>query len=210
MAKKEAAKKEVNAVVAELRESFGKGAARKLRVLGLIPAVIYGHGTEPVHVSLPSHRIGLLLRRTNMILELEINGAKQLVLVKDVQKDPVKAIIEHIDLIVVRKGEKVQVEVPVHTTGESFPGTMADFDTKSLLLEVEATDIPENLPLSIEGLEDGAQLHAKDVTLPAGAVLVSDPETLVIYVHTPRGEDEEEAETEVITAGTPAATPPAA
>ena len=202
-------KKEVNAVVAELRENFGKGAARKLRVLGLIPAVIYGHGTEPVHVSLPSHRIGLLLRRTNMILELDINGAKQLVLVKDVQKDPVKAIIEHIDLIVVRKGEKVQVEVPVHTTGESFPGTMADFDTKSLLLEVEATDIPENLQLSIEGLEDGAQLHAKDVTLPAGAVLVSDPDTLVIYVHTPRGEDESD-ETEVITAGTPAATPPAA
>ena len=202
-------KKEVNAVVAELRENFGKGAARKLRVLGLIPAVIYGHGTEPVHVSLPSHRIGLLLRRTNMILELDINGAKQLVLVKDVQKDPVKAIIEHIDLIVVRKGEKVQVEVPVHTTGESFPGTMADFDTKSLLLEVEATDIPENLQLSIEGLEDGAQVHAKDVTLPAGAVLVSDPDTLVIYVHTPRGDDESD-ETEVITAGTPAATPPAA
>jgi large subunit ribosomal protein L25 len=204
-----ATKKEVNAVVAQLRENFGKGAARKLRVLGLIPAVIYGHGTEPVHVSLPAHRIGLLLRRTNMILELDINGAKQLVLVKDVQKDPVKAIIEHIDLIVVRKGEKVQVEVPVHTTGESFPGTMADFDTKSLLLEVEATDIPENLQLSIEGLEDGAQVHAKDVTLPAGAVLVSDPDTLVIYVHTPRGEDESE-ETEVITAGTPAATPPAA
>ena len=204
-----ATKKEVNAVVAELRENFGKGAARKLRVLGLIPAVIYGHGTEPVHVSLPSHRIGLLLRRTNMILELDINGAKQLVLVKDVQKDPVKAIIEHIDLIVVRKGEKVQVEVPVHTTGESFPGTMADFDTKSLLLEVEATDIPENLQLSIEGLEDGAQVHAKDVSLPAGAVLISDPDTLVIYVHTPRGEDESD-ETEVITAGTPAATPPAA
>jgi len=203
-----ASKKEVNAVVAELRENFGKGAARKLRVLGLIPAVIYGHGTEPVHVSLPSHRIGLLLRRKNMILELELAGAKQLVLVKDVQKDPVKAIIEHIDLIVVRKGEKVQVEVPVHTTGESFPGTMADFDTKSLLLEVEATDIPENLQLSIEGLEDGAQVHAKDVTLPDGAVLISDPDTLVIYVHTPRGEDDSD-ETEVITAGTPASTPPA-
>jgi large subunit ribosomal protein L25 len=200
--------KEVNAVVAQSRENFGKGAARKLRVLGLIPAVIYGHGTEPVHVSLPAHRIALLLRRKNMILELDIDGAKQLVLVKDVQKDPVKAIIEHIDLIVVRQGEKVQVEVPVHMTGESFPGTIADFDTKSLLLEVEATDIPENLVLSIEGLEDGAQIHAKDVTLPTGAVLVSDPDTLVVYVHTPRGEDDAD-ETEVITAGTPAATPAA-
>ncbi|MDJ0378812.1 50S ribosomal protein L25/general stress protein Ctc [Cryobacterium sp. PH31-L1] len=200
--------KEVNSVIAELRENFGKGAARKLRVLGMIPAVIYGHGTEPVHVSLPAHRIGLLLRRTNMILELDIAGKKQLVLVKDVQKDPVKYIIEHIDLIVVRKGEKVQVEVPVHMTGESFAGTMADFDTKSLLLEVEATDIPDYLEVSIEGLEEGAQIHAADVTLPAGAVLISDPDTLVVYVHTPRGEAEDE-ETEVITAGTPAATPAA-
>jgi large subunit ribosomal protein L25 len=140
-----------------------------------------------------------------MILELDIAGAKQLVLVKDVQKDPVKAIIEHIDLVVVRKGEKVQVEVQVHMSGESFPGTIADFDTKTLLLEVEATDIPENVTVSIEGLEDGAQIHAKDVPLPSGAVLISDEDALVAYVHTPRGEDEEEAETEVITAGTPAA-----
>jgi len=194
--------KEVNSVTADLRESFGKGAARKLRVLGMIPAVIYGHGTEPVHVSLPAHRIGLLLRRTNMILELDIAGEKQLVLVKDVQKDPVKAIIEHIDLIVVRKGEKVQVEVPMHMTGESFASTMAAFEIKALLLEVEATDIPENLVVSIEGLEDGAQLHAKDVTLPAGAVLITDPDALVVYVHTPRGESDDE--TEVVTAGTPA------
>ena len=203
------AKKEVTAVTAELRESFGKGAARKLRVLGKIPAVIYGHGTEPVHVSLPAHRIALLLRRANMLLELDIAGAKQLVLVKDVQKDPVKAIIEHIDLVVVRKGEKVQVEVQVHMSGESFAGTVADFDTKTVLLEVEATDIPENVTVSIEGLEDGAQVHAKDVPLPSGAVLISDEDALVVYIHTPRGEDEEEAETEVITAGTPAATPAA-
>jgi large subunit ribosomal protein L25 len=194
--------KEVNSVTADLRESFGKGAARKLRVLGMIPAVIYGHGTEPVHVSLPAHRIGLLLRRTNMILELDITGEKQLVLVKDVQKDPVKAIIEHIDLIVVRKGEKVQVEVPVHMSGETFASTMAAFEIKSLLLEVEATDIPENVVVSVEGLEDGAQLHAKDVPLPAGAVLITDPDALVVYVHTPRGESEDE--TEVVTAGTPA------
>ncbi len=198
--------KEVNAVTAELRESFGKGAARKLRVLGMIPAVIYGHGTEPVHVSLPAHRIGLLLRRTNMILELDIAGKKQLVLVKDVQKDPVKYIIEHIDLIVVRKGEKVQVEVPVHMIGETFPGTIPDLETKSLLLEVAATDIPEKLEVSIEGLEDGAQVKASEMKLPAGAELISEPDTLVLYVYTPRGEAEDE-ETEVITAGTPAATP---
>jgi len=198
--------KEINKVTVDLREKFGKGAARKLRVLGMIPAVIYGHGTEPVHVSLPAHRMGLLLRRANAILDLDINGTSQLVLVKDVQKDPVLAIIEHIDLIVVRKGEKVQVEVQVHMEGESFAGTIADFDTKTLLLEVEATDIPENVVVSIEGLEDGAQIHAEDVVLPAGASLISEPDTLVVYIHTPRGEDESD-ETEVITAG---ATTPAA
>ncbi|TFB50880.1 50S ribosomal protein L25/general stress protein Ctc [Cryobacterium tagatosivorans] len=179
-----------NKVVAELRESFGKGAARKLRVLGKIPAVIYGHGTTPVHVSLPAHHIALILRRSNAILELDINGTSQLTLVKDVQKDPVRQIIEHLDLIVVRKGEKVQVDVPVHVEGESFPGTIADFDAKTLLLEVEATHIPQNIVVSIEGLEEGAQIHAKDIELPKGATLVSDPEMLVIYVHTPRGTDE--------------------
>ena len=179
-----------NKVVAELRESFGKGAARKLRVLGKIPAVIYGHGTTPVHVSLPAHHIALILRRANAILELDINGKSQLTLVKDVQKDPVRQIIEHLDLIVVRKGEKVQVDVPVHLEGESFPGTIADFDAKTLLLEVEATHIPQNIVVSIEGLEEGAQIHAKDIELPKGATLISDPDMLVIYVHTPRGTDE--------------------
>jgi large subunit ribosomal protein L25 len=182
---------ETNKVSAQLRTKFGKGAARKLRVLGFIPAVIYGHGTEPVHVSLPEHAIGLLLRKANAILELDIEGTKQLTLVKDVQKDPFLMIIEHIDLIVVVKGEKVQVDVNVHMEGESFAGTIADFDTKSLLLEVEATEIPERLQVNIEGLEDGAQIHAKDIVLPEGAVLVSDPEALVVYVHTPRGEEED-------------------
>jgi len=177
-------------VAAELRESFGKGAARKLRVLGKIPAVIYGHGTTPVHVSLPAHHIALILRRANAILELDISGKTQLALVKDVQKDPVRQIIEHLDLIVVRKGEKVQVDVPVHLEGESFAGTIADFDAKTLLLEVEATNIPQNVVVSIEALEDGAQIHAKDIELPKGATLMSDPDMLVIYVHTPRGTDE--------------------
>ena len=179
-----------NKVTAELRESFGKGAARKLRVLGKIPAVIYGHGTTPVHVSLPAHHIALILRRANAVLELDIAGKSQLALVKDVQKDPVRQIIEHLDLIVVKKGEKVQVDVPVHLDGETFPGTIADFDSHSLLLEVEATHIPANVVISIEGLEDGAQIHASDIALPKGATLVSDPDMLVVYVHTPRGTDE--------------------
>ncbi|TFC31646.1 50S ribosomal protein L25/general stress protein Ctc [Cryobacterium sinapicolor] len=183
-----------NKIVADLRVKFGKGAARKLRVLGKIPAVMYGHGTTPVHVALPAHQIGLLLRRANAVLELDIDGKTHLTLVKDVQKDPFLQIIEHLDLIVIRKGEKVQVEVAVHLTGESASGTMADLDSKTLLLEVEATSIPQNVQVSIEGLEDGDQIRAKDVVLPKGATLVSDEEAVVVLVHLPAEEEEEETE----------------
>lgn len=190
----EAKKKVVadNKISADLRVKFGKGAARKLRVLGKIPAVIYGHGTEPVHVALPAHQIGLLLRRANAVLELDVEGTTHLTLVKDVQKDPFLQIIEHLDLIVIRKGEKVQVEVSVHLTGEAVSGTIADLDSKVLMLEVEATSIPQNVVVSIDGLDDGAQIHAKDVVLPGGATLISDPDAVVVYVHLPAAEEEEE------------------
>lgn len=196
----EAKKKVVadNKISADLRVKFGKGAARKLRVLGKIPAVIYGHGTDPVHVALPAHQIGLLLRRANAVLELDVEGTTHLTLVKDVQKDPFLQIIEHLDLIVIRKGEKVQVEVAVHLTGEAVSGTIADLDSKYLVLEVEATSIPQNVVVSIDGLDDGAQIHAKDVVLPEGATLISDPDAVVVYVHLPAAEEEEEtAEAEV-------------
>lgn len=182
---------EDNKIAADLRVKFGKGAARKLRVLGKIPAVIYGHGTDPVHVALPAHTIGLMLRRANAVLELEIDGKTHLTLVKDVQKDPVRQIIEHLDLIVIRKGEKVQVEVAVHVTGEPVAGTVADLDAKTLLLEVEATHIPQNVVVDIDGLDDGAQIHAKDVVLPKGATLISDPELLVLAVNLPAAEEAE-------------------
>jgi large subunit ribosomal protein L25 len=187
---------EDNKVVADARESFGKGAARKLRAVGKIPAVVYGHGTDPRHVALPAHQVGLLIRKANAVLDLQIDGKSQLALVKDVQKDPVRQIIEHLDLIVIRVGEKVQVEVPVHLSGESYPGTIADLDAKTLSLEAEATHIPENIVVDIEGLEEGSQIHAKDVTLPAGATLLSDPDTLVVLVHVPQKVDlgEEAAE----------------
>jgi large subunit ribosomal protein L25 len=188
------AKNSNNKISADARNSFGKGAARKLRVLGKIPAVIYGHGTEPVHVALPAHEIGLLLRRANAVLELDVEGTTHLTLVKDVQKDPVRQIIEHLDLIVIRKGEKVQVEVAVHVVGESAPGTLADLDAKTLLLEVEATNIPQSVSIDIEGLEDGAMVHASEVKLPKGAELISDPEMVVIGVHFPAEEEEEETE----------------
>jgi large subunit ribosomal protein L25 len=188
------AKNSNNKISADARNSFGKGAARKLRVLGKIPAVIYGHGTEPVHVALPAHEIGLLLRRANAVLELDVEGTTHLTLVKDVQKDPVRQIIEHLDLIVIRKGEKVQVEVAVHVVGESAPGTLADLDAKTLLLEVEATNIPQSVTIDIEGLEDGSMVHASEVKLPKGAELISDPEMVVVGVHLPAEEEEEEAE----------------
>ena len=191
---------EDNKVEAAPRDTFGKGAARKLRATGQIPAVLYGHGTAPQHLTLPGHQVGLLIRKANAVLDLQIGGKSQLALVKDVQKDPVHQVIEHLDLIVVKRGEKVQVEVPVHTEGESFGGTIADLDAKTLLLEVEATHIPENVVVSIEGLEEGTQILAKDVELPKGASLVSDPETLVINVHVPQkvdlGEEPEAAEGE--------------
>jgi large subunit ribosomal protein L25 len=184
-------------VSAETRTTFGKGAARRIRAAGKIPAVIYGHGTEPQHVTLPGHQVGLILRKANAVLELDIEGKEQLALVKDVQKDPVLQIIEHIDLIVVRKGEKVQVEVPIHLEGESYSGTIATQDASTILIEVEATNIPERIVVSIEGLEEGTLIHAKDVELPAGSSLVSDEDLVIVGITVPAAvESEENATTE--------------
>jgi large subunit ribosomal protein L25 len=178
-----------NHLLTEVRDSFGKGAARKIRAAGKIPAVIYGHGTQPQHVTLPGHEVALIIRKANQVLELDIQGKIQLALVKDVQKDPVRQIIEHLDLVVVRKGEKVQVEVSVHVLGEPVSGTVAELDTQRLLLEVSATSIPERVEVNIEGAEAGTRVLAKDVTLPEGATLISDPEALVVVVAVPQAQD---------------------
>jgi large subunit ribosomal protein L25 len=175
-------KAQSNHLVTEVRDTFGKGVARKIRAKGKIPAVIYGHGTDPQHVTLPGHETALILRKSNQVLELDIQGKTQLALVKDVQKDPVRQIIEHIDLIVVRAGEKVTVDIPVHLEGESASGTSVNQDANTISLEVEATHIPENIVVSIEGLDEGAQIHASDLKLPSGATLVSDPETLIVGI----------------------------
>jgi len=178
-----------NHLVTEVRDTFGKGVARKIRAKGKIPAVIYGHGTEPQHVTLPGHETALILRKSNQVLELDIQGKVQLALVKDVQKDPVRQIIEHIDLIVVRKGEKVTVDVPVHLEGESASGTSVNQDANTISLEVEATHIPESITVSIEGLAEGARISAGDLTLPTGASLVTDPETLIVGITGEAGQD---------------------
>ena len=181
-------------VHAELRNSFGKGFARRLRAAGKIPAVIYGHGTEPVHVALPGHQVSLIVRRANALLDLDIEGTSQLALVKDVQKDPVHQIIAHIDLLVVKKGEKVAIDVPVVVTGESAPGTIVNLDATTLSVEAEATHIPEHIEVSVEGLEEGAHITAADVTLPKGSSLLTDPEVLVVAIAVPAAPVEDEAE----------------
>jgi large subunit ribosomal protein L25 len=183
-----------NKLIAEVREQFGKGFARRIRAAGRIPAVIYGHGTEPQHVSLPGHEVALILRKANQVLELDISGKTQLALVKDVQKDPVRQIIEHLDLVIVRKGEKVTVDVPVHVEGESAAGTIAALDANTLSLEAEATHIPERITVDIEGAEEGTQIFARDLTLPEGSTLISDPDTLVINVTVPAAVDLGETE----------------
>jgi large subunit ribosomal protein L25 len=174
---------------AEPRTEFGKGGARRTRRAGKIPAVIYGHGTEPQHVSVPGHEVSLLLRKANALIELDIEGTTQLALVKDVQKDPVRQIIEHLDLIIVKAGEKVQVDVAVHIVGEPAPGLEADQDAKALLIETLATSIPERLEANVEGLEAGAQILAKDVVLPAGCTLITEPDVLVVAISVPVEQD---------------------
>jgi large subunit ribosomal protein L25 len=169
-------------LTAERRTEFGKGAARKLRRAHQIPAVIYGHGTEPVHVALPGHATMLALKTANALLSVELEGNSTLVLAKDVQRDPIKPVIEHIDLVVVRRGEKVNVEVPVHVEGEAGPDTLVTLDLQTLELAVEATHIPERVVVSVEGLEAGTQVLAGSVELPEGAALVTDPEALVVNV----------------------------
>jgi len=188
---------EENKVTAELRTGFGKGFARRLRASGQIPAVIYGHGTDPVHVALPGHQVGLLIRRANALLELDIEGRAELALVKDVQKDPVHQIIEHIDLLVVKKGEKVSIELPVVVVGEAAAGTIVQLENTHLAVEAEATHIPEHVEVSVEGLEDGAHITAADVKLPQGVTLDADPELLIVAVsaQAAAAESDETAET---------------
>lgn len=193
-----------NNIAAEVRENFGKGFARRLRATGKIPAVLYGHGTDPQHLALPGHETALLLRKANAMLELDIAGKSQLALVKDVQKDPVRQVIEHIDLVVIRKGEKVQVDVSVHVIGEAAPGTALEQEAHSLLIEAPAISIPENLSVSVEGLEAITHLYASQIELPEGVLLISDPETLVVSVVVPTVAPEAE-ETEAPAAAAPAA-----
>jgi large subunit ribosomal protein L25 len=173
-------------LTAEPRSEFGKGAARRARVAGKIPAVLYGHGTEPVHVLLPGHDTMMALKHSNALLTITWGKESEMAIAKDVQRDPVKRSIDHVDLLIVKKGEKITVDVPVHLTGESFSGTIHVLENNTLQVVAEATHLPEAIEVSIEGLEEGAKIHAGEIKLPAGTELASDPELLVVAISTPR------------------------
>jgi large subunit ribosomal protein L25 len=179
---------------AETRTEFGKGAARRVRRAGRIPAVMYGHGTEPVHISLPGHATMLALKVQNALLDLEIAGADQLALVKDVQRDVVRGHIEHVDLVVIRRGEKVTVDVRVHVEGEAAPDTMVNLEAQTIELEALATNIPEQVTVDVRGLQAGTQIHASDLKLPEGATLSADPELLIVNVTQAQSAEALEAE----------------
>lgn len=194
MAKKEVGEK----LTATVRTQFGKGAARKIRANDLIPAVLYGHGSDPQHLTLPGHETMLLLRKSNALLTLDIEGTEQLALVKDVQRDPVLQIIEHVDMLIVKRGERVEVDVPVHVIGEPFPGTIVVQDAMSILVSAEATNIPESIEVDVEGLEEGASIAATEVALLEGTKLVDEEtEIIILSIQVPREEiEEDEAEGE--------------
>lgn len=181
---------------AELRTEFGKGAARRLRRDNRVPAVLYGHGTDPLHLSLPGHETMLALKHANALLTLKVNGKRnQLALAKHVQRHPLRGHIEHVDLILVRRGEKVVVEVPVHVVGEAQSGTLINLDHPTISLKAEATHLPEYVEVDVEGMEAGTQVLAKDLVLPEDAELDADEDVLVVHVTMAPTAEELEAET---------------
>ncbi|MFE2301591.1 50S ribosomal protein L25/general stress protein Ctc [Streptomyces sp. NPDC059445] len=177
-------------LAAESRTEFGKGAARRVRREGRVPGVVYGHGTDPVHITLPGHDLLLALRTPNVLLSLDLNGKTELAIPKAVQRDAIKGFLEHVDLLLVKRGEKVTVEVFVQTEGELAPGSfLVENVLNTLTVEAEATHIPESVTVSIEGLEAGASIHAKDITLPKGTTLAIDEDAVVIQVLSAQAEE---------------------
>ena len=169
---------------AESRTEFGKGAARRIRREHKVPAVLYGHGTDPIHVTLPGHDTMMALKHggVNALLSIELDGDTQLALPKQVQRHPVRGQLEHLDLILVRRGEKVTVDVPIHVVGEAAAETVVTLENATISLEAEATHIPEFIEVSIEGAEAGTQVQASDLELPQGSSLQVDEELLVVNI----------------------------
>ncbi|GGV89913.1 50S ribosomal protein L25 [Streptomyces gelaticus] len=177
-------------LAAQVRTEFGKGAARRTRRANQVPAVIYGHGAEPVHVTLPGHDLMMALKTANVLIGLEIDGKDALVIPKAVQRNPLKGDIEHVDLLTVKRGEKVNVEIAVHVEGDLAPGgNLLEYVQNTLLVEAEATHIPESVTVSVAGLDAGASVLAKDIALPKGAVLAGDEDAIVLQVVAAQAEE---------------------
>ena len=181
-------------IKAEARTEFGKGAARRIRRDHKVPAVLYGHGSDPVHISLPGHDLMLALKTANALLSVEFQGNNQLALPKAVQRDPIRGNIEHADLILVRRGEKVTVEVPVHLVGEAAPETLVVTEHATIAIEAEATNIPSSIEVSLDGLGVGSQILAKDLVLPEGSSLQLDEDVLVVNITAAQTAEQLEAE----------------
>ncbi|MDG9705325.1 50S ribosomal protein L25/general stress protein Ctc [Streptomyces sp. DH37] len=170
-------------ISAEVRKEFGKGASRRLRREDKIPGVVYGHGGEPVHVALPGYDLMMALKTSNVLITLDIEGRQELVIPKAVQREAIRGFLVHIDLLVVKRGEQVTVEIPVHTEGELAPGQyLLEHVLNTLPVEAEATHIPESVTVSIEGLAAGDSVLAKDIPLPKGSSLAVEEDTVVLNV----------------------------
>ncbi len=177
-------------IAVQTRTEFGKGAARRVRRDNRVPGVLYGHGTDSVHLTLPGHELLLALRTPNVLLALDIEGRTELAIPKAVQRNPLKGFIEHVDLLIVKRGEKVTVEIPVHTEGELAPGAfLLEHVLNALPVEAEATHIPESVTVSIAGLEAGDAILAKDITLPSGTTLAVEDDTVVLQILAAQAEE---------------------
>jgi large subunit ribosomal protein L25 len=180
-------------LAAETRTEFGKGAARRIRRENKVPVVLYGHGTDPVHLTLPGHDLQMALRTPNVLISLDIDGkGNELAIPKAVQRDAIKGFLEHVDLLLVKRGEKVTVEIPVHTEGELAPGgNLLEHVLNTLPVEAEATHIPEAVTVSVEGLAAGDSVQAKDITLPSGVTLAVEEDAVVLQVLQAQAEETE-------------------
>ena len=182
-------------IAAEPRTEFGKGASRRARRAGKVPAVLYGHGTDPRHITLPGHDLMLALKTPNVLLRVDgVEGSDNLVLPKSVQRDPIKGFLEHVDLLVVKKGEKVEVDIAVNLAGDIAPGAALSQELFSVTVAADATRIPEGVELSVEGLEAGTTVTAGELKLPAGVELATDPESVVVSISAEVTEEEAEEE----------------
>ncbi|MFC9129257.1 50S ribosomal protein L25/general stress protein Ctc [Streptomyces sp. NPDC057099] len=183
-------------ISAATRTEFGKGAARRIRREDKVPGVLYGHGSDPLHVTLPGHDLLMALRTPNVLIALDIDGkTKELAIPKAVQRDPLKGFLEHVDLLLVKRGEQVNVDIYVHTEGELAPGGfLLEHVLNALPVEAEATHIPESVTVSIEGLSAGDSILAKDITLPKGTTLAVEEDTVVLQVLAAQAEEAPEGE----------------